>query len=153
MDFSSTLFVSFSVSGILFILKHIFASPLCTFPARVELVSWECSDPGTWTQGRLPFCLQCLSKGSPLRRTQATEAKALQGPGPMGLHLQPGGGADPQPSVHLPCQRRACLQGVLWPWDSDEIVIFSLVSLRQVHSGVHRLETELLGQGPTCLHL
>jgi hypothetical protein len=30
----------------------------------------------------------------------------------MGIHLHPGGGADPQSSVHLPCQRKACLQEV-----------------------------------------
>jgi hypothetical protein len=31
----------------------------------------------------------------------------------MGLHLQPGGGAVSQPSVHWYCQERAGLQGVL----------------------------------------
>jgi hypothetical protein len=34
--------------------------PLCTFPSREKLASRECSDP--WTQGRLQFSLQCLSK-------------------------------------------------------------------------------------------
>ena len=34
------------------------------------------------------------------------------GQGPTGLHLHPGDGADPQCSVHFPCQRRACLQEV-----------------------------------------
>ena len=46
-----------------------------------------------------------------------------------GPHPQPGGGADPQSSVQLPCQRRACLQEVLWSQDSGEITIFSPVSL------------------------
>jgi hypothetical protein len=32
---------------------------------------------------------------------------------PTGPHPQPGGGSDPQSSVQLPCQRRACLQEVL----------------------------------------
>ena len=52
-------------------------------------------------------------KAGLLRRGQATEATELLGQGPTGLHLQPGDRADPQSSVHLPCQRRACLQRVL----------------------------------------
>ena len=49
--------------------------------------------------------------GDSLRQVaQAAEGAEQLGQAPTGLHLQPGGGADPQPSVHLPCQRRACLQ-------------------------------------------
>ena len=51
------------------------------------------------------------------------------GQGPTGLHLHPGDGADPQCSVHFPCQRRACLQEVLCQQDSGEITIFSPVTL------------------------
>jgi hypothetical protein len=47
-------------------------SPLCTFPARGELASRECSDPET--QVRLLFSLWCLSKAGPLRSAQAAEA-------------------------------------------------------------------------------
>ena len=61
-------------------------SSLCTFPARGELASRECSDPGI--EGRHPFSLQRVSKVGQLRRPQATE---LLGQGPTGLHLQPGG--------------------------------------------------------------
>ena len=63
--------------------------------------------------GDLHFFLWCLFKAGPLWRSQAAEAAEQLGQGPMGLHLQPGDGADPQSSVHLSCQRRACLQGVL----------------------------------------
>jgi hypothetical protein len=56
------------------------------------------------------FSLQCLSKVGPLRRAQAKETAEHLGQGPTSLHLQSGGGDDPQSSVHLPCQRRACLQ-------------------------------------------
>ena len=52
-------------------------------------------------------------KAGLLRRGQATEATELLGQGPTGLHLQPGGGAVPQPSVHWSCQERAGLPGVL----------------------------------------
>ena len=55
------------------------------------------------------FCLRRVQ----LKRAQATEAAELLGQGPTGLHLQPGDRADPQSSVHLPCQRRACLPRVL----------------------------------------
>lgn len=34
------------------------------------------------------------------------------GQAPTALHLHPAHGADPQSSVYLPCQRRACLQEV-----------------------------------------
>ena len=54
-----------------------------------------------------------LSKVGPLRSTQASEAAEQLGQGPTGLHLHPGGGAVLLPSVHLPCQGRACLEGVL----------------------------------------
>jgi hypothetical protein len=65
----------------------------------------ECSDSGT--QMRSPFSLQCLSKEGPQKRAQDTEATELLRHDPtMGLHFQPGGGTDPQSSVHLLCQRR-----------------------------------------------
>jgi hypothetical protein len=74
----------------------------------------------------------------------------------MGLHLQPGGGADPQSSGKLPWQRRAWLQRLLWLQDSGEIAIFSQVTLVQVHSGTHKLQKQqsswdrILG---ACMHL
>ena len=43
----------------------------------------------------------------PLRSTQAVEAAKELGQGPMGLHLQPGGGVVPQPSA-------LALQGKSW---------------------------------------
>jgi hypothetical protein len=46
-------------------------------------------------------------------RSAPTEATELLGQGPTGLHLEPGGGAVPQPSVHWPCQERAGLPGML----------------------------------------
>jgi hypothetical protein len=83
--------------------KSVILSPLCTFHARGELTSRECSDPGT--QMRSPFSLWCLYKASPLRKAQGAEATELLGKGLMGLYLQPGGGTDHQSSVHLPCQK------------------------------------------------
>ena len=68
-------------------------SPLCTFPARGELHSTECSDPKT--QGRSPFSLLCLSKAGSLRRAQTAETAEFLGQGSMVLHLQPRGGASP----------------------------------------------------------
>ena len=59
-----------------------------------------------------PVEKECI-KPKEMKGGQATEATELLGQGPTGLHLQPGGGADPQSSEHLPSQRRACLQGVL----------------------------------------
>ena len=79
-------------------------SPLCTFPARGELASRECSGPET--QVRLLFSLWCLSKAGPLRSAQAAEATELLGQGPSGLHLQTGGREENKTCVHLPCQRR-----------------------------------------------
>jgi hypothetical protein len=45
---------------------------------------------------------------------QAAEATELLGQGPSGLHLQTGGREENKTCVHLPCQRRTCLQKVLW---------------------------------------
>ena len=45
--------------------------------------------------------------------SQAEEVAEQLGQAAMGLHLHPGGGADPQSSVHLPCQRTASFQRVL----------------------------------------
>lgn len=46
--------------------------------------------------------------GDSLRQVaQAAEGAEQLGQAPMGLHLQPGGGADPQSSGKLPWQRRA----------------------------------------------
>jgi hypothetical protein len=56
--------------------------PLCTFPARGEFASRECSDPGT--QVRSQFSLWCLSEVGPLRRAKISE---LLGQGPRGIHL------------------------------------------------------------------
>jgi hypothetical protein len=56
-----------------------------------------------------------ISTAGTLRSTQAIEVSEQLGHGPMGLHLQPRGVADPQSSVHLPCQRRVCLQEVSDP--------------------------------------
>ena len=33
-------------------------------------------------------------------KVEGTETKELQGHGPLGLHLEPGGGAIPEPSVY-----------------------------------------------------
>ena len=84
-------------------------SPLCTFPARGELASRECSHHRS--QVRLPFSL-----GDSLRQVHLGEhrsQKQLLRQGPIGLHLHPGGGADPQPSVYWSCQKRAGLPEVL----------------------------------------
>jgi hypothetical protein len=62
------------------------------------------------TQVRWSFSLPCFSKAGLLRRAQSTE---LLGQDPMGLHLQPGGGAVMQPPVHWSYQERAGLPGVL----------------------------------------
>ena len=69
-----------------------------------------------------------------------------------GFHPQPEGRTDPQSSVHLPCQRTACLQGGCCPLGSGEIAILSRVLSE---AGLHRRAqaTELLEQSPTCLHL
>jgi hypothetical protein len=83
-------------------------NPLYTFPARGELASRECSDPGT--QVRSPFSFQHLSKAGLLRRAQAMK---LLGQVLKGLHLQPGSGAVQQASVYWSCQERAGLPGVL----------------------------------------
>jgi hypothetical protein len=48
---------------------------------------------------------------NPLKEIQENTAN---GTGPvLSLHLLPGGRSERQVSVHLPCKRRACLQGVL----------------------------------------
>ena len=87
-------------------------SLLCTFPARGELASRECSDPRT--QVRSPFSFQELSKAHPLRSAQAAEAAEQLGQGPMGLYLQPGGGSVLQCSVNwITEQERDFLPGVL----------------------------------------
>jgi hypothetical protein len=52
---------------------------------------------------RSPFSLQCLSKVNPRRRAQSAEETEPLEQGPTGLHPQPGGAADPQSSVHVPC--------------------------------------------------
>jgi hypothetical protein len=69
--------------------EELILSPLCTFPARGEGSSRECSDPGT--QRRPPFSLHCISKARLLRRAQATE---LLGQDPTGSYkrnkLHPG---------------------------------------------------------------
>ena len=46
---------------------------------------------------------------------QAAETTELLGQGPFRTYLQPGGGEELQTSVHLPYQRRACLQRELRP--------------------------------------
>jgi hypothetical protein len=56
--------------------------------------------------------LQCLYKVGPLRSTQAAETAEHLGQGLTGLYLHPWGW---EPSVHLPCQRTACLQIVSDP--------------------------------------
>jgi hypothetical protein len=50
-----------------------------------------------------------------LRSPQGAEVAESLGQGSMSLHLHPGGGTDPQPSVHISCNRRACLQEVSDP--------------------------------------
>jgi hypothetical protein len=78
--------------------------------------------------------------GEPLRSSHTPEEAAeLIGQGPTGLDLQPRGEFVLQPSVHLPCQRRACLQGVLChPGLRGDHHFLSGDSLRWNHSGVHR---------------
>jgi hypothetical protein len=125
----------------------------CEHPL-LYLSSTDRASQETAISGSCCHFLWCLSKVGLLRKAQATEATELLGQAPMSLHLQQGGGTDPQSSVHLPCQRRACLQGVLWPRDSEEISIF-LVTLKvgPLRSAQAAEATGLLGQGPTDLHL
>ena len=55
---------------------------------------------------------QSISK-TPPRSAQVAEAAEQLGQGPTGLHLHPGGGAVPYPSVHWSCQETAGHPGVL----------------------------------------
>jgi hypothetical protein len=88
--------------------------PLGTFPTRGESASSVRSDPGT--QGGAPSCTLDLSEMSSHRRAHRPEKQqSLLDRVPWGVHLQPGGEAELQTSVHLPCKRKACLQKVLWP--------------------------------------
>lgn len=107
----------------------LFYSCLCTIPARGELVSRECSDTGI--QMKSPFFLWWLTvfKVGPSRSAQDAEVAEQMGQGLSCLRLHPGGEVVPQTSVHLSCQGRAGLQGVLWPWDSVRIAIFSLLTV------------------------
>jgi hypothetical protein len=74
-------------------------------PARGELDYRECSDPKT--QVRSPFFIWVPSEAGPLRRTcRPQKQQSFLDRVPLGLHLQPGGGADPQSCVHLSCQRK-----------------------------------------------
>jgi hypothetical protein len=70
---------------------------------------------------------------------------------PSGLHLQPGGRAETQTSVHVTRQRKVGLQGGLWSQDSGEIAILYPWSLRDQsmqESKQAAKARELLGQGP-----
>ena len=72
-----------------------------------------------------------------------------------GLHLHPGGGADPQPSVHLPCQRRAAFRGCSEP-GAQVRSPFSLQRLSKVgplRSTQAAEVAEQLGQASKGLHL
>jgi hypothetical protein len=79
-----------------------------------ESASREGSDPGT--QVRAPTCITSLSETSLRRRAHGLQTQqSFLDRVISGLHLQPGGGSELQISVYLPCQRRACLEKVLWP--------------------------------------
>jgi hypothetical protein len=92
--------------------------PLCTFPARGELASTECSVPEAC------YDRHFLS-GVSLRLVNAREVRPEKQQSfldrvPLGLYPQQGGKGDLETSVYLPSQRRACLQGVLWPLGTQE---------------------------------
>jgi hypothetical protein len=82
----------------------------CTWVNRYVIVIREGSDPRT--QVRTSSCIPGLSEISSCRpQKQQNFLDRVS----SGLHPQPGGRAEHQTSVHLPCQRRACLLRVLWP--------------------------------------
>jgi hypothetical protein len=83
------------------------------------------------TQARSPSSIPSLSETSPQRRTHRPQKQnSFLDRASLGLHPQPGGRAEPQSSVRLPCQRRVGLQGGLCPLDSGEITNFYPKSLR-----------------------
>ena len=65
-------------------------------PSETSLLRWECG-------------LQKLHSSGTGRSDTASGTVPVSG-----HHLQPGGRAECQISVHFPCKRRACLQRVLW---------------------------------------
>jgi hypothetical protein len=77
------------------------------------------SDSGTQT--RLPSCILGLSETTQSRRAwgQKKQLSFLDRVN-SGYHPQPGGRAETQTSVNIPCQSRVSLQKGLWPWDSGE---------------------------------
>jgi hypothetical protein len=86
---------------------------LATFASTREWASREGSEPRT--QVRAPSCILGLSETSPLRRAlRPQKQQSFLDRVPLGLHLQPGGRAELQTSVHLPCKMSACLKRVLW---------------------------------------
>jgi diaminopimelate decarboxylase len=83
-----------------------------------------------------------------LRSTQIKEAAKQLGQGLMGLHMH-------QPSVHFPCQRRACLQEVS-DTRTQGISPFSLWRLSKagpLRSAQIKEAAEQHGLGPTGLHM
>jgi hypothetical protein len=87
--------------------------PLCTSPARGELAYREAVTLGLrWDRHLLSQVSQrpfCSGEHSECRSNSFLDRV------PSGIHSDPGGWADLQSSVHLPCQRWACTQWVLWP--------------------------------------
>jgi hypothetical protein len=73
----------------------------------------------------------------------------------MGLHLHPGGEADPQPSVHHLCQRRACLQEMSDPGTQvrSQFSLWWLSKVGPLRNTQAAEVTEQLRQDPTDLHL
>jgi hypothetical protein len=85
-----------------------------TFPSREEVATWEVSD----CQSRWGSHLVSQVPQRPVCAGESTDCRGntSSGTGPVsGLHLQAGGRSECQPSVHLPCKRRAYLQRLLWP--------------------------------------
>jgi hypothetical protein len=81
---------------------------LCNFPNRGELASRE----GSYlkTQVRSPSSIPGLSETSLLRRAlRVQKHQSFLDRIPFDFHPQPGGRAEPQTTVYLPHQRKACL--------------------------------------------
>jgi hypothetical protein len=88
--------------------------PLHIFPTSGESACREGSDHWfRWEVHLVSWVPQrplCTAESAGCRNNIASWTGSLSG-----LHLQPGGRAELQTSVHLPCKMRASLQRVLWP--------------------------------------